>query len=181
MYAVSSILPRDRALSGATTPGQSGLGSDGNEGVLRIPQSSSTAGTSPSDCLVSYPRHSLGGGLTPLQRSSRCILQPQPTGQSINKEGGYCYKRNYKTPKNKVLHYFQNNLHSLKYVFPSINKLFFYSFRKEIFELRFQPFADGILHFIDWDVFPGEIIWNMEVREVICWLNGEYEQIFAIK
>ena len=22
-----------------------------------------------------------GGGLTPLQRSSRCILQPQPTGQ----------------------------------------------------------------------------------------------------
>ena len=26
------------ALSGATTPGQSGLGIDGNEGVLRIPQ-----------------------------------------------------------------------------------------------------------------------------------------------
>ena len=47
-------------LSGATTPGQSGPGSDGNEGVLRIPQSSSNAGTSPSDCLVSYPGHSLG-------------------------------------------------------------------------------------------------------------------------
>ena len=31
---------------------------DGNEGVLRIPQSSSIAGTSPSDCLVSYPGHS---------------------------------------------------------------------------------------------------------------------------
>ncbi len=45
----------DRALSGATTPGQSGPGSDGNEGLLRISQSSSTAGTSPSDCLVSYP------------------------------------------------------------------------------------------------------------------------------
>ena len=43
----------DRALSGATTPGQSRPGSDGNEGVLRIPQSSSIAGTSPSDCLVS--------------------------------------------------------------------------------------------------------------------------------
>ena len=27
-------------LSGATTPGQSGPGSDGNEGVLHIPQSS---------------------------------------------------------------------------------------------------------------------------------------------
>ena len=52
------------ALSGATTPGQSGSGSDGNEGVLRITQSSSTVGTSPSDCLVSYPGHSLewGGG-----------------------------------------------------------------------------------------------------------------------
>ena len=53
-YAVSSILPIDRALSGANTPGQSGPGSNGNEGVLRIPQSSSTAGTSTSDCLVSY-------------------------------------------------------------------------------------------------------------------------------
>ena len=40
--------------SGATTPGQSGLGSDGNKGELRIPQSSSITGTSPSDCLVSY-------------------------------------------------------------------------------------------------------------------------------
>ena len=67
-------------LSGATTPGQSGPGSDGNKGVFRIPQCSCIAGTSPSDCLVLYPGHSLGGGLTPLQRSSRCILQPQPTG-----------------------------------------------------------------------------------------------------
>ena len=49
------------APSGATTPGQSEPGSDGYEGVLRIPQSSSTAGTSPSDCLVSYPGHWLGG------------------------------------------------------------------------------------------------------------------------
>ena len=61
---------------------ESGPGSDGNEGVLGIPQSSSIAGTSPSDCLVSYAGHSLVGALTPLQRSSRCILQPQPTGQS---------------------------------------------------------------------------------------------------
>ena len=76
--------PIDRALSGATTPGQSGPGSDGNEGVLHIPQSFSTAGTSPSDCLVSYPGHSLGGGLTPLQRCSQCILQPQLTGQYTN-------------------------------------------------------------------------------------------------
>ena len=74
----------NRALSGATTPGQSGPGSDGNEGVIRIPQSSSIAGSSPSNCLVSYPGHFLrGGGLNPLQRSSQCILQPQPTGQPI--------------------------------------------------------------------------------------------------
>ena len=75
-YAVSSIQPIDRALSGATTPGQSGPGSDGNEGVLHIPQSSSIAGTSPSDCLVSYQDTRCGVGLT-----SQCILQPQPTGQ----------------------------------------------------------------------------------------------------
>ena len=41
-------------LPGATLPGQSGPGSDGNKGVLGIPQSSSIIGTSPSDCLVSY-------------------------------------------------------------------------------------------------------------------------------
>ena len=46
-------------LSGATTPAQSGPGSDGNEEILRIPQSSSIIGTSPSYCLVSYPGHSL--------------------------------------------------------------------------------------------------------------------------
>ena len=45
----------DRTLSGATTPGQSELGSDGNKGVLHIPQNSSITEASPSDCLVSYP------------------------------------------------------------------------------------------------------------------------------
>ena len=34
----SSIQPIDRALSGATILGQSGPGSNGNEGVLRIPK-----------------------------------------------------------------------------------------------------------------------------------------------
>ena len=74
----SSIWPIDRTLSGATTLGPSGPGRNGNKEVLRIPQSSSITGASPSDCLVSYFGHSLGC-LTPLQRSSRCILQPQPT------------------------------------------------------------------------------------------------------
>ena len=49
-----------RALSSATTPGQSGPESNGKEGDLRIPQSPSITGTSPSDCLVSYIGHSLG-------------------------------------------------------------------------------------------------------------------------
>ena len=57
-------------------------GSNGNEGVLCIPQCCSITGTSPSDCLVSYSVHSLVF-FTPLQRCSRCILQPQLTGQSF--------------------------------------------------------------------------------------------------
>ena len=55
----SSIWPIDRTLSGATTPSQSGPGSDGSEGVLHITQSSSITEASSSDCLVWYPGHSL--------------------------------------------------------------------------------------------------------------------------
>ena len=53
----SSILPIDRALPGATIPGQSGPGSDDNEGLICIPQNSNISGTLPLDCLVSYPGH----------------------------------------------------------------------------------------------------------------------------
>ena len=56
----SSISPFDRTLSDATILDQSGAGSDGNERVLRIPQNSSINEASPSDCLMSYPRNSLG-------------------------------------------------------------------------------------------------------------------------
>ena len=51
----SFIWPIDRILSGHTTLSHGGPGSDGNEGVLNIPQNSSITGTSPSDCFVSYP------------------------------------------------------------------------------------------------------------------------------
>ena len=72
-HAVSSIQPIDRTLSGATIPGQSGPGNNGNKGVLPIPKSSSTTTeTSVSECLVLY--HLLG--LTSLQTCSRCILLP---------------------------------------------------------------------------------------------------------
>ena len=56
----SSIWPIDRTLSGASTLGQSWPGSNGNEGVLHIPQSSIITGASPSDCLALYLGHLLG-------------------------------------------------------------------------------------------------------------------------
>ena len=62
----SSIWHIDRILSGTTTPGQSGPWSDGSDGLLSIPQSSSITEASPSDCLVSNPGHSLGAGVLPL-------------------------------------------------------------------------------------------------------------------
>ena len=70
----SSIWPIDRTLSSATNPRQSEPGSGGNEGVL-----SSITGTSPSDCLVSYPRHSLRdrerwGGVLPLCRDAVSVF-----------------------------------------------------------------------------------------------------------
>ena len=55
-----SLLPIDKTLLGATTPGQSWPGSDGKKGLSHIPQSSSITRAFPLDCLVSYTRHSLG-------------------------------------------------------------------------------------------------------------------------
>ena len=50
--------PTDRTLSGTNSRGQRGPASDGNEGVLHIPQSSTITANLPLDCLVSYPGHS---------------------------------------------------------------------------------------------------------------------------
>ena len=60
----SSIRPIARILSGATTPGQNGPGNGGSEGVVRIPRISS----------IHIQDTLWGGGLTPLQRCSLCIL-----------------------------------------------------------------------------------------------------------
>ena len=73
----SSSWSIDRILSGATALGQSGPRSNGNEEVLLIPQSFSITGASLSDCLVTW------GSLTPLQRNSQYILQPQLTEPHI--------------------------------------------------------------------------------------------------
>ena len=53
----------DKTLSDTTTLGQSGLGRDGNEEVLCIPQSSSITGNITIRLL--YPGHSLGVGSYP--------------------------------------------------------------------------------------------------------------------
>ena len=69
LHTVCSIWTTNRTLSGATTPGQSGPGSN--------------------DGLKSYLRHSLRVGvLPPQQRCIRCILQPQPTGFGFSLSAG---------------------------------------------------------------------------------------------
>ena len=66
----SFIPPIDRTLSGATTPGQSEPGSDGNQGVLCFPQSSTINRASSSHCLVSYPGYSLGESYSSVEMQS---------------------------------------------------------------------------------------------------------------
>ena len=75
----SFISPIHRTLTGSTTSRLSGPWSNGKEVALRIPQSSSITGASPSNCLVSFQDTRGGGGFTPLQRSSLWILQLQLT------------------------------------------------------------------------------------------------------
>ena len=62
----SSIWPIDRTIPGATTPGQSGSGNNGNEEVLFIPQISKAEASS-SDGLMSYS-YTHGGGILPHYR-----------------------------------------------------------------------------------------------------------------
>ena len=64
LHTVCAIRPIDRTMSGATTPSQRGPGSNGNEGVLYIPQISK-AEASLSDVLMSYPGHSWREGSYP--------------------------------------------------------------------------------------------------------------------
>ena len=60
----NSIPPIDRTLSSATTPGLCGPGSNGNEEVLHIIQTSGTE-VSQLDCLVSDQDTRLAGGSYP--------------------------------------------------------------------------------------------------------------------
>ena len=69
LHTVCSIWPIDRTPSGANTQGQGGPRSNGSEGVLYIFQISKAGGL-PSDGLMSYLGHSLGGGILPLYRDT---------------------------------------------------------------------------------------------------------------
>ena len=90
----NSILPMDMALSGATTRGQNGPGSDGNEGVHRFPQNSSIIRTSPSDCLLSYIGHSLVGGLSLYIEAVGVFYSPDRLGKDILCSGEWEYSVN---------------------------------------------------------------------------------------
>ena len=58
-YAVWFYLAIDRTLSGVTTPCQNGSGTMTVKEYSAFPKSPGFIGTSPSDCLVSYPGYPL--------------------------------------------------------------------------------------------------------------------------
>ena len=74
-----------RTQSDATTPGQSGPGSNSNEGVLRISQSFSITGTSPSDFSESYPGHSFEGVLPLCRGAISVFYSPRILGNKWTK------------------------------------------------------------------------------------------------
>ena len=78
----SFIWPIDRTLSVVATLGQSGSGSDSNEEVLRIPQSSSITGASSSNCLVWYLGHSLWGTYSSAEMQS--VYSAAPVVQCLD-------------------------------------------------------------------------------------------------
>ena len=71
----NSIWPINTTQSGATTPGQSGPGNDGNKGVLHIPQLFS----------VILPGHSFGESYTSAEMHSVYSITPadRATGHSL--------------------------------------------------------------------------------------------------
>ena len=72
-FSIGTIWPIDMTLSGATALGHSGPGSNGNEGLLCIPQSFSITRNSPSDCLELYPGHT-SVGVLPHCRKAVCVF-----------------------------------------------------------------------------------------------------------
>ena len=75
------------SISGATTLGQSGPGSNSNEGVISIPQSSSITRTSLSDYLMSYLGHSLGESYPSAEVQSGYSEAPDDLANYENENG----------------------------------------------------------------------------------------------
>ena len=76
----SSIWPIDRTLSGATTLSESEPGSDSNKGVLYIPQAPALL-KHHHQIVWCHIQDTRWERLTPLQKCSRCILQPSRLGK----------------------------------------------------------------------------------------------------
>ena len=130
----SSVCTIDRTLSGVTTLGQNEPESNGTEGVLRISQSSRITGVSPSDCLVSYPGHSLRDFYLSAEMQSG-LSSPKLTGQY---QHGYkfqiqgCINPMYVSPFNVLQLFFRQ----WKFWITSFNGMsirpgFFYALRLE--------------------------------------------------
>ena len=81
----SSIWSIARTLSSAITLGQSEPGSDSSEGLLCIPQRLRITGTLPSDCLGTYPGHSLVAYYSSAEKQS-VYSTALPTGQQYRSE-----------------------------------------------------------------------------------------------
>ena len=104
-FSISMLLvlfnPSIGPLSVATTPGQSRPGSDGNEEVLCILQKLQYCWNLTIRLFIVISRTLVGWGcLTPLQRCSQCILQPQLTGQQTSWDcskfnNNNCYKHQH--------------------------------------------------------------------------------------
>ena len=63
------------------------LGAMAINGILRIPQSSSITGTSPSDCLVSYPGHSSARGGSYLSAEVQSVYSTAPADWAMTTFG----------------------------------------------------------------------------------------------
>ena len=107
------------------------LGAMAIKGSSKFPRSSIITGTSQSDYTVSYPGDSLVGGLTPLQRSSRCVLPLKPTEQCVcvcvclclkEKLGGKCHKSNNLFGVSS----FQPSRVSFKFCYCLLRKMFYF-------------------------------------------------------
>ena len=100
----SFILPIDRTLSSAITTHLSGPRGNDKKGLTPTLQISYIEASS-SDGSMVYPGHSLVKGLTPLQRSSRCILQPSCYPTRHFKPGVNNYKHKHAKKKSVDISY----------------------------------------------------------------------------